>query len=177
MTEKESKNNKEIYTSRLLKCLLDDPTQSIREIAKELKSHRQRVWRKKKELEEEKIIWGYTAVIDDTKMKHGLYQLMMKCKPMTNKFVEILIKRIVEDEPKKQNVIVKDMLYVNGEYDFIVCFSAPDHARARRYYNAVRMAYQTYLIEKPVMVNVDFPLIREGKVNPDLNKLYDLVPV
>lgn len=157
--------------------MLDDPTRSTREIAKELKCHRQRVWRKKKELEEEKVIWGYTAVIDDTKLKYGLYQLMIKCKPMTQKLVETLIKRIVGGESKKQNVIVKDMLYVNGEYDFILCFSAPDHTTARRYYNAVRIAYQKYLLEKPVMVNVDFPLIREGKINPELKKLYELVPV
>jgi len=176
MTKKESKNNKEVYIFRALKCLLDDPTRSIREIAKELKSNRQRVWRIKKELETEKIVWGYTAVVDDTKLKHGLYQLMIKSKPLTPKLVETIIKRIVGCEFKKQNVMVKDMLYVNGEYDFIVCFSAPDHATARKYYNSVRMAYQKYLLEKPVMVNVDFPLIREGKVNPELEKLYELAP-
>lgn len=176
MIKKESKNNKEAYTFRVLKCLFDDPTRSIREIAKELNGNRQRVWRTKKKLEKEKIIWGYTAVIDDTKLKHGLYQLMIKSKPLTPKLVETIIKKIASGEFKKQNVIVKDMLYVNGEYDFIMCFSAPDHATARKYYNAIRMAYQKYLLEKPVMVNVDFSLIREGKINPELEKLYGLAP-
>jgi hypothetical protein len=63
-----------------------------------------------------------------------------------------------------------------GEYDWILMFSAQNHATARRYYNSLRVVYENYLLEKPVIVDVNFSLVREGKINPQIQKLHEFVP-
>lgn len=177
MAEKSSTGNKTSFTSRLLKQLLSDPTRSVRDLAKVLGSYRQRIYREKKKLEDEHVIWGYTAVLDECKLGHVIYLVLMKLKPMSTELVDLIINRILKGEPHKQQVNLLDVLYLNGEYDLIVKFTAPDHATARRYYDSIRLAYENRLLEKPAIVDVNFSLIREGKKNPEIKKLYDFVPV
>lgn len=95
---------------------------------------------------------------------------------MSKEMVDTLVKRISRDEPRKQNIRLKNMCYVNGEYDWVMRFSAPDHATARKYYETLRLLYSDYLQEKPIMVDINICLVSEGKKNPDLFDLYDYVP-
>ena len=176
MKEELTKRNKIPFDDKILQMLIDDPTESIREIAHDLESYRQKVWRKKKNFEDEKIIWGYTAVIDESKIEHVMYLVLMKLKPMSKELADILIKRAVKRIPQKQRVRLLNVLYINGQYDLIIMFSAPDHAVARRYYDSLRITYEKNLLDKPVIVDVNFSIIREGKTNPDLKKLYEFVP-
>ena len=172
MFQNNSKSNKQYW--EVLKYLLEDPTRSVREIGKKMNSYRQMVWRKKKELEDNHIIWGYTAVIDESKMNHVVYMMLIKTKPLSRGQADLIIRRISKDEPRKQNVRLVDLFYLNGEYDWIIRFSAPDHATARRYYDTIRLLYDEYQLEKPVMVDVNFCLVSGGKNNPELEKLYEL---
>lgn len=162
---------------KILDQLLKDPTRSIQNIAKSLKTYRQKIWRHKKKLEDNNTIWGYTAVVDTTKSGHVTYLVMMKVRPMTKDFSDIIIRRLIRSEPKKQDVNLLNVLYVNGEYDWVIMFSAPDHTIARRYYDTLRMVYSDHLIEKPAIVDVNFALMREGKVNPEIERLYDFIPL
>ena len=177
MNKKTTIGKKKLYRDKVLGALLLDPTRSVKSIAKDLKIYRQAIWKEKRELETSKAVWGYTAVVDDSKLNRGLYQILLKTKPLSNPLVDLIIKRISERAPQKQDVQIKNALYVNGEYDIVICFSAPNHATARRYYNSIRTSYQKFLLEKPIMINVDFSLVREGKTNPDLEKLRELVPL
>ncbi len=145
-------------------------------MAKQLKSYRQTIWRKKKKLEDDRVIWGYTAVIDESKLNNIVYLMLMKMKPMTRGLVDAIISRLVEKEPNKQNVRLIDAFHVNGDFDWIIRFSAPDHATARRYYDTLRLRYEEYLLEKPVIVDINFILMAEGKKNPELDSLYEFVP-
>jgi DNA-binding Lrp family transcriptional regulator len=174
MLKKDAKS-KEKY-EEVLEFLLDDPTRSTRDIGKKMNSYRQMVWRKKRELEENNVIWGYTAVIDERKMDHVIYMMLIKSKPMSRGLADLLIRRITRDEPRKQNVRLVNMFYVNGEFDWVLRFSAPDHATARKYYDTIRLLYDEYLLEKPVMIDVNFVLVSEGKSNPESEKLYDFIP-
>jgi DNA-binding Lrp family transcriptional regulator len=174
MMENETKSKKQ--SEEILQLLVEDPTRSDRELGKKMNSYRQMVWRKKRELEDNNVIWGYTAVINESKLNHVVYMMLVKSKPMSRGLADLLIRRISRDEPKKQNVRLIDMFYLNGEYDWVLQFSAPDHATARRYYDTIRLLYDEYLLEKPVMVDVNFCLVSEGKANPELEKLYDFVP-
>jgi len=67
-----------------------------------------------------------------------------------------------------------DAFQVNGEFDWIIRFSAPSHAVARIYYDTLRAVYQDYLIDKPVIVDVNFVMVAEGKRNPEIERLRDL---
>jgi len=177
MNQNESKRNNRLHKNDVLECLIEDPTRSVREIAKELGSYRQRIWREKKGLEKDSVVWGYTAVVDKSKLNHVLYIVLLKMRPMSKELAELIIKRIIKGEPHKQNIRLINVLYVNGEYDWILMFSAQNHATARKYYDSLRLAYEDYLLEKPVIVDVNFSLVREGKTNPEIEKLYEFVPI
>ena len=159
----------------MVEALLEDPTRSMREIGRELDSYRQTIWKKKKEMEKKNLIWGYTAVIDERKHGKVTFLILMKMKPMIQNLAEIIVKRIKEKEQAKKHIRLIDAFQVNGEYDWIVRFSAPDHATARKYYDTLRITYEDYLLEKPVIVDVNFILVAEGKMNPEINKLLDSV--
>ncbi len=177
MYKNEEKNKKKRRQNKMdvLEYLLDDPTKSVRNIAKEMGSYRQMVWRKKKELEDEHVIWGYTAVVNDSKLNRVSYIVLMKTKPMSEGLAELIIKRLVKEAPRKEGVRQINLCYVNGEYDWVMRFSAPSHAIARKYYDILRLMYDEYLLEKPVMIDVSFCLVAEGKINPEIKLLYDFV--
>ena len=171
-----SKGYKLVYEDKILRALIDDPTKSVREMSKELDSYRQKVWRKKKKFENHNVIWGYTSVVDESKLNHVMYLILMKLEPMSEKLVDILVKRLMKKIPQKQQVNLLNVLYINGQYDLMVMFTASDHAIARKYFDSLRIEYKEHLIEKPVIVDVNFSLLREGKINPEIEKLYEFVP-
>ncbi len=171
-----TRRNKRDFEIELLDELIKDPTRSNKEIANVLDSYRQKVWRKKKELENENIIWGYTAVLDESKKNYVTYIVLLKMKPMSEDLADLIVNRQVKGKIEKQDVRLIDIFYLNGQYDWILMFTAPDHASARKYYESIRRAYDEYLLEKPVMVDVNFSLVREGKTNPRLKDLYEFVP-
>lgn len=176
MSNKTSKSNKNPFNNEILNALLEDPTKSLRIIAKELKSYRQKIWREKKKLEEKHIIWGYTAVVDYGKLNYIAYIMLLKMKPMSKELVDLMLRRLYEKEQLKQNIRLRDFWIVTGEFDWIIKFSAPDHATARKYYDTIRLLYDNYLIEKPVMVDVNLCLVAEGKMNPEVEKLREFIP-
>jgi DNA-binding Lrp family transcriptional regulator len=176
MEQKTTKSNKIAYDNKILHALLEDPTKSLRDIAKDLKSYRQKIWRVKKKLEDENVIWGYTAVIDERKLNHVSYLMLLKMKPMSKELVDIMLGRLYRKAQEKQNVRLQDLWNVNGEYDWVLRFAAPDTMTARRYYDTIRLVYDEYLLEKPVMIDLNFCLVTEGKMNPDLEKLSEFIP-
>lgn len=160
----------------ILKGLILDPTRSDREIAKKIGSYRQKVWRERKKFEQKHLVWGYTAVLDESKLGYVVYLVLLKLKPMSTELADLMTRRISRQEPEKQNIRLLNVLYVNGEYDWLIMFSAPSHATARRYYESLRIAYEEFLLEKPTIVDVNFALVRGGKSNPEIKKLFDFVP-
>jgi DNA-binding Lrp family transcriptional regulator len=175
--EKVTIRNKNLSEEGILEQLYKDPTRSDREIANKIDSYRQKVWRERKKLEREKVIWGYTAVVDESKLNHVVYLILFNAKPMSKELADLIIQRITKDEAQQQRVRLINVLYLNGGFDWLIMFSAPDHAIARRYYDSLRVVYAKYMLEKPVIVDVNFLLVREGKINPEIEKLEDFVPL
>ena len=177
MEKKHQISNKSSFQSRLIDYLIEDPTRSVREMSSGLHSNRQRIWRQKRALEGANVIWGYSAVVDESKLEQVLYLVMMKLRPMDRGLVDLITGRLRKSEPRRQDVRLINLLYVSGEFDLIAMFSAPDHVTARRYYDSLRVSYREFLLEKPVIVDVNFSLIRQGKTNPELGRLEDFIPV
>ena len=160
----------------LIEELLDDPTRSVRDLANEMNCTRQAVWKRKKALEDNNVIWGYTAVVDESSLDHVVFLVLMKMKPMDRKLAETLIHRIAGNEIRRSGIRLIDVFHVNGEYDWMIRFSTKDHANARKYYDTLRLIYEDYLLDKPVMVDINFIMMAEGKRNPHLSRLLDFVP-
>jgi len=170
-------SNKIAFTQKLLAYLIDDPTRSMRQTSHDLHTNRQRVWRRIRALEDDNVIWGYTAVVDQDKLGCVMYMVLMKLRPMDKALVDLILDRLHTGQPHKQQVRLLNVLYVNGEYDLVVMFAAPDHMTARRYYDSLRISYHDFLLDKPIIADVNFSLIRESKLNPELNNLEGFIPV
>jgi len=174
MTKKDSKSSKKLD---LVNCLMENPTQSISKIAEKINMYRRTVWQKKKELEEDHTIWGYTAVIDESKLDHMLYVAIFKLKPiLSKKFPYLVIQRLTTEAPSKMGVRLIDVLFTTGSYTSILKFSAQNQKSAKEYFETLRAVYNDYFLEGPLLFEVDFPLVKGGKLNPELEKLYDFVP-
>ncbi len=177
MVRENHNSNTKPFQKRLLDYLVEDPTRSVRQTSEDLHANRQRVWRQKRAMEEDNVIWGYSAVVDEVKLDRVLYLVMMKLRPMDRDLVSLITERLRTGAPHKQDIRLVNLLYVNGEYDLIAMFSAPDHVTARRYYDSLRVSYDGFLLAKPVIVDVNFILIRNGKMNPELSRLEDFIPI
>ncbi len=160
----------------ILRELVRDPTRSNSDIAEIVGTYRQKVWRVRRELEEEGIIWGYTAVFGEGDKAGNTYFILLKMKPLDKELARLMINRVTGREQEKQNVRFLNVMYVSGEYDWMVMFQSKDHRGAKRYYESLRTAYGDHLLEKPVLVEVNYSLVREGKENPNLEELANFVP-
>jgi len=176
-----AKDSEKGYTTEysghtILNEMLKDPTRSLEEIARSCGSYRQKVWREKRKLEDTNAIWGYTAVVDENVIDWMTFLLLMRLKPLTTDQAKLLINRHLTNAPGKLNIRLMDTYYLNGKYDLLVIFAAPNRRIARKYYDSIRLEYEDYLEERPDIIDVAFSMIRWGKVNPNLLNLKDFIP-
>ncbi len=64
---KSSKRESFKSEGKILKILRMDARESLHKIADSLHCSRQKVWRIKKHLEDDHVIWGYSSVVDEKK--------------------------------------------------------------------------------------------------------------
>lgn len=166
----------EFKGQRILNELLRDPTRSLEEIARACGSYRQKVWREKKKMEDSGAVWGYTAVVDEDAIDWKAFILLLKFKPLTQDQAELLIRRHVTNAPGELDIRLMDTYYLNGIYDLLVIFAAPDWITARKYYDSIRIEYERFLEARPEIIDVAFSLIRWGKVHPSIERLKEFIP-
>ena len=106
-----------------------------------------------------------------------LYVAIFKLKPiLSEKFPYLVIQRLTTEAPSKMGVRLIDVLFKTGSYTSILKFSAQNQKSAKEYFETLRAVYNDYFLEGPLLFEVDFPLVKGGKLNPELEKLYDFVP-
>ncbi len=106
---------------KILSQLQKNSKDSIETIAKQCRFSRQKVWRNIKRLEQNRLIWGYTAIVDEKKNDLKHYTLLIKrtTKKLDEKTVDTIISRKIEDIVSNMEVTVESSYYVNGEYDWV----------------------------------------------------------
>ena len=168
---KSSKKEIERDEKKVLYELMQDSSQSINDISNKLNFSRQKVWRIIKKLEDEKTVWGYTAIINNEKIGTKLYILMGKrtTKPIPKEMIDIVISKKFEKLAKKNNCILDSTYYLHGEFDFISTYRAVSLQDAKRFQEEFNRLYQGY-IEKTKLLEVLFPLRRIGIFNPEIDK-------
>ena len=164
--------------SELLSCLLENSRMGMVKIAEKIGINRKTAWLLHKDLEKNKVIWGYTTVVDQMKLEEVVYFIQFKTKPLTKEFADLIIKRLVTDAaPLKIGVRIIDIYFLHGDYDVLIKFSAPNHEIAWAYCETLRIVYKDHFLETPQISDAKFVLAQCGKVNPDLKtRLYDFVP-
>ena len=161
---------------RILDKLKKNANKSINEIANECGFSRQKVWRIIKQLEKNRIIWGYTAIVAEEKQGYGTYFILIKrtTQPLDMDLVEKIISRKMEAQMEKLHCEMVSSVYTHGLYDWILIITAKELKQAKQVCELLRMQYQKYLKEVH-LVNALFPIKVQGIINPESNKLKDFL--
>ena len=155
---------------KIIKLLLKDSSQSPNNIAKKLGFSRQKAWKLIKKLEKNKTIWGYTSVINESKFNRNIYFAISKLKAPIYEKIDNIIQDVQEDTESILNIGILGSYYINGAYDWIVIFSAKNIREAKKFCVHIEKQYLDYL-ERIDLMECIFPLIKYGKLNPDIEKL------
>ena len=169
-------SRKKDFEKELIEILLSDPTRSMRELSNILKLTRQAIWKKKKALEENNTIWGYSAIVDYSMLKKFIFVMMLKMKRIDDILVNNLIEGLIQKKIELDGIQLIDVYFVNGEFDWIIQFSSKDHITASKYLELIRTYFEDYLFSKPIMIDINFVLMSERKSNPQVRDIFSLVP-
>ena len=163
---------------KILKELSKNANKSINDIAQSCGFSRQKVWRVIKNLEKNHTIWGYAAVINQAKINKKRYIMLMKRtnKPITKDALNHILTREIADKVRKWDIEFINSIYINGKYDWLLCFSAKNIRDAK---NVVELYNQVYpdLISEIDLHEEMFTVQSSGITNPEIKKLKDFFNV
>jgi len=149
--------------------------ESIDKIAKKCGFSRQKVWRTIKRMEKNNIIWGYCAVIDDTKFNQNRYFLLIKrtSKPIQKENLQLVMSRELKDRADERGVSIECSHYVHGVYDWVICVNAPDIRNVKKYIESLNdLAKEGFISDIQVLESI-FPIEKNGIINPKLEEFND----
>jgi DNA-binding Lrp family transcriptional regulator len=156
---------------KVMNILERDSNKNIDQIAKDCGFSRQKVWRIINDLEKRKIIWGYTAVTDETaqNLKHFLVLVKRNALPFTDDIKQEIILRKIDDYPM-HIVKVENIYHTHGIADWIVTFYAPDLVSAKKFVENTFARMHEYLQEY-TLIETLLPIRKQGLKNPRIKEL------
>ncbi len=163
---------------RILEELKKNANKSINDIAEKCKFSRQKVWRVINNLEKNHTIWGYTAVVDEEKLGKKSYIMLIKRsnKPMKKEILNIMSGKDFMKRIEKSGIESLYHIFINGYYDWIIFFNAPDIRAAKGYVEELNRSYEGFISEIHLQESM-FLLQSCGITNPDIKKLNDFFKV
>jgi DNA-binding Lrp family transcriptional regulator len=170
---KSSKEDIEKDTKIILSELEKNSNRSVNEIADKLGFSRQKVWRIIKNLEEDKKIWGYTAIIDDNKIGRKKFCILLKKAPInvTDDKLSIVVNRDLRKVAKKNGVNIESTYFFHGLYDGQVCVTAENIMQVKNFVtDMINNIGADYFKETHIM-EVLVPIQMRGFNNPNLKEL------
>ena len=119
---------------KVLDVLEQHAKENIGEIAKKCDFSPQKVVRIIKNLEQRKIIWGYTVTADGTLQDYKHYVLLTERNTVP---VDISFKKEVTLE-KIENYVpgsvrIEDIFFTHGRFNAVITFYAPDLIKAKNF--------------------------------------------
>ena len=171
-TSKEQIANDE---KKIIYELQKNSKENIEKIAKKCGFSRQKVWRVVKRLENNKTIWGYHAVVDDNKIGLQQYFVLIKrtTKPFSKEHIDSIIKRVIQTEIAKMEIIIENVSYVHGEFDGIHIIRASNVVQVKKYCEILNKLSKGYISDMKILEEL-FPIEKNGIVNPNIEELKDI---
>jgi DNA-binding Lrp family transcriptional regulator len=162
MKKKENAQNSNIE-EKILEELQKNCRLGLDEIGKKCGCSRYKVTRVIKKLEENNTIKGYTVVLNPRKLNYKHFIILMKRSSLP------LDPELIKKNPlPRLNEFVPDTniksvasLYVNGNFDWVLAFTARDIAEAKNFQNMMLKLYNKY-IEQLELLEVVGPLRMNG---------------
>jgi DNA-binding Lrp family transcriptional regulator len=161
---------------KLLAELQKNSNENIDTIAVHCGFSRQKAWRMIKQLEANKLIWGYTTVSDEKKMGliHFIMMLKLKGIKTEEKDVDTIISRKMEESAAKLGIIIETSAYIHGEYDWILTFTAENLTQAKKFSDTVICMYP-HSIQKITMMQTMIFIKKHYVLNPDRKMLKEFM--
>jgi DNA-binding Lrp family transcriptional regulator len=161
-------SKKQIYEDELkvIVELQKNAKENIDGISKNCGFSRQKVWRIIKVLEEDKTIWGYTAIVNEKKQGLKSYMILIKRTK--------IITRQLENSASEIDIKIEHSMLTHGTFDWVICFKAKDMKHAKKFNEIVNKTYWGYIGEVHMM-EVLFPIRIQGILNPDIQKLKEFL--
>jgi DNA-binding Lrp family transcriptional regulator len=163
---------------KVIDLLKKDAGLSVDSIAKKCGFSRQKVWRIIKRLENDHTIWGYTAIIEDEKIETKRYIALIKktTNPINKELANTIINRDIEKtiSKSKLDIGIENSYYVNGVYDWIICFTAQDIKDAKKFCELLNTTYNGYVADTQLLQEL-FPIRKSGIKNPNIEKLREFL--
>ena len=168
---KSSREQIDADEKKVLHELQKNSKESIDTIAKKCGFSRQKVWRIIKRLEKNKTIWGYSAIVDYEKLdlKHYLILIKKSIKPV-GETANMIVSREIERKADEIGITIGTSHYLHGRYDWQICFTAENIAKAKRFCEALNATYAPNIKELELL-EVIFPVKEAGIQNPHLEEL------
>jgi DNA-binding Lrp family transcriptional regulator len=150
------KRNKDILSSEehmVLHELEKNAKNTVNNIAKNCKVSRQKVQRIQKRLENNQVIWGYSAVTD--KRSQNLDKFILLIKRSMRKIDEEIAEKIAffkyEKEYQKHGITVESSYFLHGEYDWVIIFTAHDLRNAKKFSTMLISHYKDIILKVTLM--------------------------
>ena len=172
---KSSKEQIDADEKKILWELQKNSKENVEKIAKKCGFSRQKIWRVIKRLEKNKTIWGYHAVVDDNKVGLQQYFVLIKRtnKAFSKEHIDSIIKRVIQTEIAKMEIIVENVSYVHGDFDGIHIIRASNVVQVKKYCEILNKLSKGYISDMKILEEL-FPIEKNGIVNPNIEELKDI---
>lgn len=151
---------------------------NLDEIGKKCGCSRYKVARVMKKFEENKVILGYSAIINPKKMnlKHYILLLKRTTRPMEEETLKKLpIVDVTDMFPgTKIDVKFQNTYYLHGKYDWMTTFTTDDISHAKEFCREILRRYHQY-VENVELIETVLPIRIEGFRIPDPKKLHEIL--
>ncbi len=157
---------------KLLSELQKNSNEKLELIAKRCGFSRQKAWRLIKEFEKNKLIWGYTAIVDEEKlgMKHFTFIAKRTSNKINENIIDMIISRTLEESATTLGVTIENSYYVHGENDWVMTATAKDIIQAKRFSDLLITQYPDFFQKITIMQTILF-IKRQHVLNPEREKL------
>ena len=163
---------------KILKELQKNCRLNLDEIGKKCGCSRYKVGRVIKELEENNTIVGYTAVINPTKIniKHFILLVKRSSIPFDVEMIKKIPFTTETDFVPDVDITSIATLYVHGNFDWVLSFTAKDISIAKEFNNKIMKYYSKYLASLE-LIEIVAPFRMNGFIIPTEDEIKEMIKI
>jgi len=152
---------------KVLEVIRHNSNHNIEELARNCGFTTQKILRIKKRLEKNNIIWGYAALTDYINLDLQHFTVLFKRSniPLDKKVIKEVTSGLMEDVFPEGNIKIETILYVHGEYDWIISFTAPDTLTMKKFCDRLIKVYGNFISNYKIHQTI-IPIRKHGIKNP-----------
>lgn len=137
---------------------------------------RQKVSKSIKKLEENKVIWGNTSVVDEQILDLQKFILLIKrsIKQIDEDTVDMISLSRLDSEYTEMGITIETSYYIHGEYDWVLIFTAKDLKHAKKFSSLLPAKYPG-IITKVTLMQILYTQRSHYIVNPNTEKLREFL--